>query len=343
MVKRINFKELRAQLSFEAILTHYEVSLKGSNGQLSGFCPLPTHQGKGEGKRSPSFSANTVKGIWQCFGCGAKGNLIEFAGRMEGMNPDDRRDFRKIAVLLHNRYFGEKKGEPTPPTPTPVPELKGDEEKKLPVIVNARLDFELKNLDYGHPYLKSRGFSDAVIKAFGLGYCDRGLMKGRIAIPLHDETGMLIGYAGRIVDDSAINENTPRYLYPGSRERGGARYEFHKSEFLYNGYRLKDVADLVVVESFTAVWWLAQESIEHVVALMGASCSTTQAELILKLVPEDGRIWLFPDGDPAGERLAESALKLISPHRFVRWVKLAEGKQPTDVSPEELHTLLPVV
>ena len=146
------------------------------------------------------------------------------------------------------------------------------------MIVNARLDFELKNLDYSHPYLKSRGFSDAVIKAFGLGYCSRGLMKGRIAIPLHDGTGMLIGYAGRIVDDSAINENTPRYLYPGSRERGGTRYEFHKSEFLYNGYRMKDVADLVVVESFTAVWWLAQACIENVVALMGASCSAMQAK-----------------------------------------------------------------
>jgi DNA primase len=342
MVKRINFKELRAQLSFEAILTHYEVSLKGSNGQLSGFCPLPTHQGKGEGKRSPSFSANTVKGIWQCFGCGAKGNLIEFAGRMEGMNPDNPQDFRKIAVLLHDRYVGSGKSEPTPPKPMPVPELKTEAAKKLPVIVNARLDFELKNLDYSHPYLKSRGFSDAVIKAFGLGYCDRGLMKGRIAIPLHDETGMLIGYAGRIVDDNAINENTPRYLYPGSRERGGTRYEFHKSEFLYNGHRVKGATDVVVVESFTAVWWLAQADIANAVAAMGASVSEKQAGLIAELVPEDGRIWLFPDGDPAGERLAESAMKLLAPHRFVRWVKLGEGKQPTDVSPEELHTLLPV-
>jgi DNA primase len=145
------------------------------------------------------------------------------------------------------------------------------------------------------------------------------------------------------VDESAINENTPRYLYPGSREWGGARYEFHKSEFLYNGYRMKDVADLVVAESFTAVWWLAQADIASAVAVMGASVSEKQARLTTELVPEDGRVWILPDGDPAGERLAESALKLLAPHRFVRWVKLAEGRQPTDVSPEELHTLLPVV
>jgi DNA primase len=312
MVKHVNFKELRAQLSFEHILAYYNVELKAKGDQRHGFCPLPTHQGKGEGKRSPSFSANIVKGIWQCFGCGAKGNLIEFAGRMEGMNPDDPQDFRKIAILLHDRYFGEKRSEGAKPVPEPKTEAG---EQELPVIVNARLDFELKSLVYDHPYLKSRGFSDAVIEAFGLGYCNRGLMKGRIAIPLHDESGMLIGYAGRIVDDNAINENTPRYLYPGSRERNGLRYEFHKSEFLYNGHRVKGAIDVVVVESFTAVWWLAQADIANVVAVMGASVSEKQAKLIAELVPEDGRIWLFPDGDKAGLSLAESALKLISPHR----------------------------
>lgn len=342
MVKRINFKELRAQLSFENILAYYQVSLKGNTGQLSGFCPLPTHKGKNEGKRSPSFSANTVKGIWQCFGCGAKGNLIEFAGRMEGFNPDDPKDFRKIAVLLHDRYFGNKRSEPKalPPAPEPQQEVKA---KEVSAIVNARLDFELTGLNYEHPYLKSRGFSDVSITTFGLGYCNRGLMKGRIAIPLHDQTGALIGYAGRIVDDLAINENTPRYLYPGNRVRNGERHEFHKSEFLYNGHRVKDATDLVVVESFTAVWWLAEAGIANAAAVMGASVSEKQTRIIAELVPEDGRIWIFPDGDLAGERMAESALKLISPHRFVQWVRIAEGQQPTDLSNEELHKILPGV
>lgn len=87
-----------------------------------------------------------------------------------------------------------------------------DPSKEMEVIVNARLDFELKSMDYNHPYLKHRGFSECIIKAFGLGYCNRGLMKGRVAIPLHDAFGSLIGYAGRIVDDSVINETTPRSL-----------------------------------------------------------------------------------------------------------------------------------
>lgn len=41
--------------------------------------------------------------------------------------------------------------------------------------------------------------------------------------------------------------------------------------------------------------------------------------------------------------MAEGALKLLAPHRFVRWVKIEEGKQPTDLSAEELHIRLPMV
>ena len=82
----VNYKSLRAELSFIEILHHYGVELKERGEQWQGFCPLPTHEGK---RRSPSFSANVGKGIWQCFGCGAKGNVIEFAARMEGLNPDE--------------------------------------------------------------------------------------------------------------------------------------------------------------------------------------------------------------------------------------------------------------
>jgi DNA primase len=93
----------------------------------------------------------------------------------------------------------------------------------------------------------------------------------------------------------------------------------------------------VVVESFTGVWWLTQAGIRNVVALMGASCSETQVDLLRDLVPEDGSIWLLPDGDKAGERLAEEALVMLAPHRFVRLVTLPAGQQPT---PEELRRRL---
>jgi DNA primase len=337
----VNYKSLRAELSFIEILHHYGVELKERGEQWHGFCPLPTHEGK---RQSPSFSANVGRGIWQCFGCGAKGNVIEFAARMEGLNPDNPDNFRKAALLLQKTFGGSDGAErekPDSASKETTRERRAREELDDPsVVVNAPLDFELQRLEYDHSYLRERGFTDETIKTFGLGYCNRGLMKGRLAIPLHDKEGALIGYAGRIVDEEAIGKDTPRYLFPGSRERGGIRHEFRKSAFLYNGFRVGNLSQLVVVESFTGVWWLTQAGITNVVALMGASCSETQAGLMRDLVPEGGSIWLLPDGDAAGERMAEQALKFLAPHRFVRLVKLVEGQQPTDVSHAELHKLL---
>ncbi|MBI5764256.1 MAG: toprim domain-containing protein [Planctomycetes bacterium] len=166
-------------------------------------------------------------------------------------------------------------------------------------------------------------------------------MAGRLAIPLHDHDGNLIGYAGRMVDDNAVNADTPKYKLPGNRERGGILYEFRKSLFLYNGNAVKEpVNDLIVVEGFPSVWWLWQAGYKNVVGLMGASCSPEQAVLITKLVTPAGRVWIFSDGDDAGERCAVSVLTAVAPHRLVRWTKLSAGRQPTDCQPGELAELL---
>jgi DNA primase len=186
----VNYKSLRAELSFIDILHHYGVELKERGEQWQGFCPLPTHEGK---RNSPSFSANVGRGIWQCFGCGAKGNLIEFAARMEGLNPDNPDDFRKAALLLQKTFGGSGGGERENPKAAPKEgerSAREDLEEEIPgSVVNAPLDFELQRLEYDHQYLRERGFTLETIKTFGLGYCHRGLMKGRIAIPLHDKEG----------------------------------------------------------------------------------------------------------------------------------------------------------
>lgn len=326
----IDFKALKQTLQFEAVLRHYKVEVKAKGKQHHGFCPLPNHNGK---KNSPSFSANLEKGIFQCFGCGAHGNVLDFAVLMEGGSPDNSDDIRKTAGNLQ-KTFEIPKTEIPAPVKKESPQPKSEE---IEGIVNAPLDFELKTLDFSHPYLRGRGFTDETIKAFGLGFCSKGYLAGRIAIPLHDEKGQLVGYAGRIVDDSLITEDAPRYKFPGARARKGITYEFRKSEFLYGGYRIPSpVDDLTVVEGFPSVWWLTQHSIANVVALMGWACSEKQASLLVSLVKSSGRVWLMPDGDEAGERCAESVLMQVSPNRFVRWVKLAEGKQPTDLSGEQL-------
>jgi DNA primase len=331
----IDFKELRKKLDFEEVLRHYGIEVKRKGDQHQGFCPLPNHNGK---KNSPSFSANLEKGIFQCFGCGAKGNVLEFAAMMEKADPKDGAALHKVAGELQKRFCPELGASAEVKTPATKPG-KIEPESNLPVVVNAPLDFELKGLDRKHPYLLNRRFLQETIDHFGLGFCSRGLLKNRVAIPLHDHAGKLVGYAGRVVDDATISEDNPRYRFPGKRDRNGTLYEFRKTLFLYNGFRIKaPVDDLIVVEGFTGVWWLHQNRLPHAVGTMGSDCSEKQAELIVSLVKPNGRVWIAPDGDKAGERYAQTLLSLISPHRFVRWVKMAADKQPTDLSGEQLKT-----
>jgi len=333
----IDFKALRARLDFAAVLEHYGVEVKRKGSQHHGFCPLPNHNGK---KNSPSFSANLEKGIFQCFGCGAKGNILDFALFMEKVDPESGAALHEVALKLQQRFCPElgSSDECKQPAAEKLAAPKPAELKsELPVIVNEPLDFDLKGLDAKHPYLLGRGFTPETIERFGLGFCSRGMLKDRVAIPLQDSNGNLVGYAGRVVDDEAISEDNPRYRFPGERKREGQINEFRKTLFLYNGFRIKAPVDnLGVVEGFASVWWFYQHDLPNVVATMGADCSEKQAELIVSLVEPGGTVWIMPDGDKAGERHAQTLLALISPHRAVRWVKLADGKQPTDLSREQL-------
>jgi DNA primase len=330
----IDFKALRQKLSFEQVLGFYRVEIKRKGQhQHQGFCPLPNHEGK---RRSPSFSANLQRGIFHCFGCGAKGNLLEFACLMSGISPDDRPGLRQVALRLEREFCpgGTSGREPSKPVANPKGEVKDD----APVVVNAPLDFELKGLNSEHPYLRGRGFTAETIAHFGLGVASRGLLKDRLAIPLHGQDGALLGYAGRVIDDAAITEDNPRYKFPSKRDRAGVLHEFRKTQFLYNGFRVESpVEDLIVVEGFTGVWWLEQRGFAPAVATMGSDCSATQAELIVTLVKPNGRVWLVPDGDAAGLRYSQSVLSQVAPHRFIRWVKLADGQQPTDLALAELQ------
>src|ERR1017187_490137 len=147
----IDFKALRARLDFAAMLEHYGVEVKRKGNQHHGYCPLPNHNGK---KNSPSFSANLEKGIFQCFGCGAKGNVLDFAALMEKTDPKDGAALREVALKLQQRFcpeLGEKSGKTgKPAAETPAPPPKPEPKSDLPVVVNPPLGFELKDLDAEH-------------------------------------------------------------------------------------------------------------------------------------------------------------------------------------------------
>jgi len=333
----VNFKELREKLIFREVLEFYGVKINAKNHvQHHSKCPLPTHDAV---NRSSSFSAQLDKGIWRCFGCGAQGNILDFATRMEKFDPAKPDDVRRAALLLSERYnIASEKPQTAAVKRAPT---NTTAQAKGPTVVNAVLDFTLKGLDPEHPYLLKRGFTPETISHFELGFCSRGLMKDRIAIPLRNAAGQLVGYAGRVIDESLITQENPKYRFPSARTHEGKTFEFSKSLFLYNGSAVGSPAeDLVIVEGFTATWWLVQNGFPRTVALMSATVSPEQIALIVGMVPRRGRLWVLTDGNQAGHFCAESLLKQLAPYRFIRWPVLKDGKRPVDCNANELRSLL---
>jgi DNA primase len=124
--------------------------------------------------------------------------------------------------------------------------------------------------------------------------------------------------------------------------KDGVKRVFARSRFLYNGHRLaKPLKHLVLVEGFSSVWWMHQHGIPQVVAIMGSDSSDEQARLIGELVSDDGVVYVMTDGDAAGVRGAEKFIPLVSRVRAVRYVRLDDGRQPTDLSADELKMFFP--
>lgn len=137
MATSIDFKKLRQSLSFETVLRHYGVKLKIKGTQHHGYCPLPNHQGK---KNSPSFSANLEKGIFQCFGCGAKGNVLEFAALMDKIDPADGTELRKVALGQREQFCPASLQPELSPAPTKQKQV--EPAKKLSAVVRLRKEFK---------------------------------------------------------------------------------------------------------------------------------------------------------------------------------------------------------
>ena len=346
----LNFQTIKAAVGMEDILGHYglldKFNRKGE--QLSGFCPLPCHTGGG--KKSRSFSVNTAKNCWQCFSCNVGGNIFDFVRLMEKTD-----GIRPAAELISEWFNGVGAGEkpeqapntrePDAPDDTPAAQTKEEaseaecettepteeQNSEVPAVEgNPPLTFTLKKLQTNHPYFKQRSLKQETIEHFELGLCSRGLLKGRVAIPIHNANGEIVAYVGRAVDEAGESEG--KYKFPPN---------FHKALELFNLHRVADDSDhVILVEGFFDVFWLHQHGYQNAVALMGSSLSEEQERLLVDTLKPQGRVTLLFDGDEAGRRCTKEVLEHLSHHLFVQSVLLEPEQQPDSLDADALTALL---
>jgi DNA primase len=311
----VDFKAIKSAVTLRMVLDRYQINwLRKSGEELRGRCPI--HQGEGQ----QSFHASLTKNAFNCFSCKARGNVLDFVAAME------KSSVRDAAMKLQEWFSIDPATAPTESKPDQKP-AKKEKRGEGSEPVNKPLSFELKGIDHAHPYLSERGITKETAETFGVGlFSGRGSMNGRVVIPIHNERGELVAYAGRSIDGSE-----PRYKLPVG---------FHKSHVLFNLHRASSSnagSEVIVVEGFfdcMKVWQAGQSS---VVALMGSSLSEQQERLLL------GRfktVSLFMDGDDAGRTAAEEIAARLIRHMHVRIVEPPDGKQPDELDQEQLRALL---
>ncbi|MBU5669611.1 toprim domain-containing protein [Peptoniphilus sp. MSJ-1] len=154
-----------------------------------------------------------------------------------------------------------------------------------------------------HEYLINEGFSDETRQFFDLRFCDKGIMRDRVVIPIDDKNGKIIGIAGRSIYDFRLLELTGQSKYFFSKG-------LKKSNTLYNISRADRYSDyLIVVEGYKSIWRLHEWGYDNAVALMGASLGDKQLKLLLKFnLP----ILISGDNDKAGKNLQREVVGKLS-------------------------------
>jgi hypothetical protein len=162
-------------------------------------------------------------GKFHCFGCHAKGgDIFDFVVSKEGIAASDRTKSRRQAALLIQGWFGvTSEGTPEPgqsaaaASSTPVEDVTPPQEAPEEPV-NPPLKFTFKHLDTRHAYLTTdRGLTEATIDFFGLGHhAGKGIMHNRAVIPIHNEQGELVAYAGRWPADTGWPEGSDKYQLP---------------------------------------------------------------------------------------------------------------------------------
>ena len=320
-----------------------QVPLKKGGANYMACCPF--HK-----EKTPSFSVSPTKQFYHCFSCGAHGSAIGFVMEHQGLSFPEAVQFLADRVgMTVPKVRGQEDN----------PEIRAERKKKqqtLEETTAAAADFYAQQLKFNpaaKAYLDKRGLSAEVIAHYGLGYApdgwqslaqvfqpypntalvDTGMVidnegkhydrfRHRIMFPIRNPRGQVIGFGGRVLDDSK-----PKYLNSPDTPL------FDKGKNLYGLYEgraaVKEAGRILVVEGYMDVVALAQFGIGYGVAALGTA---TTAEHVKILMRQADSIYFCFDGDGAGRKAAwralENALPQLKDDKSLHFLFLPEEHDP---------------
>lgn len=321
------------------------VTLKRRGVNMIGLCPF-------HNEKTPSFIVSPSKGIYKCFGCGKAGNSVNFVMEHEHYSYPDA--IRYLAAKYRIPIVETEKSAED----SLVDDVK-DRLFNINSFAQKYFSDILLNTDSGKAigisYFKNRGFNQTSIETFQLGYCidkydeavkhfrnngykddiltssgiavayDDGRLldrfRGRVMFPIHNLTGRVIGFGGRILGTS---KNVAKYLNSPENEI------YHKSDTLYGIFFAKKsilAKDFCyLVEGYMDVITMYQAGFTNVVASSGTSLTKKQILLIKRFT---NNVTVIYDGDSAGIKASLRGIDMILAEGLsVRVISLPENDDP---------------
>ncbi|MBQ1240743.1 MAG: DNA primase [Lachnospiraceae bacterium] len=312
-------EEVRTRNDIVDVISQY-VNLKKKGANYFGLCPF-------HNEKSPSFSVSPGKQMYYCFGCGAGGNVITFVMEYENYSfveavkmladrvgitlpeveytkeakaaADLKNTLLEINRLAANYFYYQLK--------QPHGKIGYDYLKRRQLtdetIKRFGLGFANKTSNDLYQYMRSKGYSDAILKETGLFFIEeRGAHDkfwNRVMFPILDVNNRVIGFGGRV-----MGEGEPKYLNSPETKL------FDKSRNLYglNYARTSRAKYMLICEGYMDVIALHQAGFTNAVASLGTAFTSQHAVLLKRYTDQ---VVLTYDSDGAGVRAALRAIPIL--------------------------------
>jgi DNA primase len=252
----IDFAELKARLPIAEAIPLLGLELKERHGQWRGPCPACRTGGP------RALVITPAKGAFYCFGAKTGGDVIALAAHIRETAVKDAARFLAGEGNGTSTSTSSRNGNSSPGT---VPEERRKGNERGPALK------PLTYLEPGHPKVVALGLSAETCEAFGAGYAPKGIMRGRLAIPIHDWNGTLVAYCGR-----AVEEESPTLVFPNG---------FRPEEHLFNAQQVGE-GEMVLARDPLDALLAAQNGVENVAALLTEALSAQQLQMIAALMDE---------------------------------------------------------
>lgn len=313
------------------------VRLKKAGKYYTGLCPF-------HNEKTPSFTVTPSKQIFKCFGCGEAGNVISFVMKTKNVSfveavhiladraniqivesnedkkiMDINQKLYKINVEAARYFFYNLKN-----NKTALKYLK-DREITQKTINKFGLGYALDSWDGILNHLKQKGYSTLDILSAGLivkgknnSFYDR--FRNRIIFPVFDYRGRVIGFGGRVLDNSK-----PKYL--NSPETN----IFKKGTNLYGiNFAIKQnkIDSFIIVEGYMDCISLHQQGINCAVASLGTALTPMQSKLLKRY---SNKVLVSYDADLAGQNATLRGLDILKEDGFdINVLSIPKGKDPDE-------------